>query len=64
MNELREILDAVADDGISDDRLEEIAAVHALLGRVLNSARSPAGLSAALAQEAREFLATQERGWQ
>jgi hypothetical protein len=60
MNEIKEILTAVLNDGITDDRLEEIRLTHDILGQMLDSAQSRYGLSAEVAVKARKHLESQQ----
>ena len=56
MNEIKEILRAVQDDGLSDGRLAEIREIYGMLGKVLDSAQSEDGLTAEVLEEADEFV--------
>jgi len=56
MNEIQEILNAVQDDGISNERLQEIREIHQMLGKVLDSAQSKNGLSGDVFRAAKAFI--------
>jgi hypothetical protein len=62
MNELKEVLNAVQGDGISDERLNEIRGMYNVLGAVLDSLQSPDGLAGDVLRAANVFVElTEER---
>jgi hypothetical protein len=56
MNEIKEILEAIQDDGISDERLDKIREIHGVLGLLLDSVQSTNGLTGPVSRMVLSYL--------